>query len=171
MSGDPTYFWFTRLGVAAIRPKQLHAEQIAHPGRDRVRSAPDPCGQRLPTDQKGRRARNESKDDEQKSRNLQKKHARFFANCGIVDWLERMRALIPRAPNEKRWIPLRNLTILVTVLAATILLIALSADPVEFYLPVIGAAAVLLFTLVLASNPTDDVRPSKRRDETERHRW
>jgi hypothetical protein len=56
-------------------------------------------------------------------------------------------------------------------MAATILLIILTVDSVEFFLPVIGAAAVLLFTLALAFESTEDVRPSDRRDETERHRW
>jgi hypothetical protein len=77
----------------------------------------------------------------------------------------------PRAPTGKRWIPMRNHTILITLMGAVILIIALTADSVEFFLPVIGAAAVLVFTLALALDSTDDVRPAERRDETERHRW
>jgi hypothetical protein len=56
-------------------------------------------------------------------------------------------------------------------MAAAILLIILTVDSVEFFLPVIGAAAVLLFTIALAFESTEDIRPSDRRDETERHHW
>jgi hypothetical protein len=65
---------------------------------------------------------------------------------------------------------LRNLTILVALIAGAIFVIVLTAASVEF-LPLIGAAAVLLFTFALAMYPTDDVRPTARRDETERHHW
>jgi hypothetical protein len=87
----------------------------------------------------------------------------------LIGWNEC--ALIPCAPIEERSIPLRNLTTLVTLMAAAILAITLTTDSVEFFLPVIGAAAVLLFTFALAFNPTDDVRPAERRDESERHHW
>lgn len=56
-------------------------------------------------------------------------------------------------------------------MAAAILLMILTVDSVEFFLPVIGAAAVLLFTLALELETTEDTRPADRRDETERHRW
>lgn len=65
---------------------------------------------------------------------------------------------------------MRNLSILVALMAAVILMLALTVD-IEFFLPVIGAAAVLLFTFVLELNPSDEVRPTIMPDETERHRW
>lgn len=56
-------------------------------------------------------------------------------------------------------------------MGAAILVIALTVDSAEFYLPVMGAAAVLLFTIALALNPTEEVRPADRRDDIERHHW
>ena len=56
-------------------------------------------------------------------------------------------------------------------MAAAILVIALTVDSAEFYLPVMGAAAVLLFTFALAMQPNEEVRPADRRDDIERHRW
>jgi multisubunit Na+/H+ antiporter MnhB subunit len=64
---------------------------------------------------------------------------------------------------------MRNLTLLVA-LAAAILLITLTPDTM-FILPVIGAAAVLLFTLALEFRPSEEIRPNDRPEETERHRW
>jgi hypothetical protein len=62
-------------------------------------------------------------------------------------------------------------TVLLTTLVGAILVLALTAYPVEFFLPVIGAAAVLLLTFSLEMNPSDDDRPAAMRDETERHHW
>lgn len=65
---------------------------------------------------------------------------------------------------------MRNLSILVALMAAVILLLALTVD-IEFFLPVIGAAAILLFTFALELNPSEEVRPTVRPDEDERHLW
>lgn len=65
----------------------------------------------------------------------------------------------------------RNLTPLVALMAAVIILIALTTDSVGFILPVIGAAAILLLTLALLFVPSENVRPTARPDENERHNW
>ena len=75
------------------------------------------------------------------------------------------------APIEMGSEPMRMLTVLLATMAAAILVIALTSDLVEFYLPVIGAVAVLLFTFALELSPSDDDRPAAMRDETERHHW
>jgi hypothetical protein len=66
---------------------------------------------------------------------------------------------------------LRTLTVLVALIAAVIVLIATTADLVEFILPVIGAAAVVLLTIAIATMPENDDRQAWRPDETERHHW
>jgi hypothetical protein len=66
---------------------------------------------------------------------------------------------------------LRSLSVLIALITIVSIAIYASADLAEFILPVIGAAAVVLFTLAIATMPDGDDRASARPDETERHHW
>lgn len=66
---------------------------------------------------------------------------------------------------------LRSLSVLIALITIVSIMIYASADLAEFILPVIGAAAVVLFTLALATMSDGDNHASARPDETERHHW
>lgn len=66
---------------------------------------------------------------------------------------------------------LRNLSVFIALITAASVVAYASADLAEFILPVIGAAAVVLFTLAVATMSDDESHSSTRPDETDRHTW
>lgn len=66
---------------------------------------------------------------------------------------------------------LRSLSGLIALITLASILIYATADLAEFILPVIGAAAVVLLTLAIATMDDDDSRTSARPDEDDRHTW